>query len=51
MNWWTVLTMVLAMLTRRPIGRDLLDEVREDPADPVIVDCMLFNALDAAARD
>jgi UDP:flavonoid glycosyltransferase YjiC (YdhE family) len=48
---WTVFTMGLAMVTHPGVGQDLRDLVREDPADLVIVDCMLFNALDAAARE
>ncbi|MGW5151814.1 glycosyltransferase [Rhodococcus koreensis] len=48
---WTVLTMGLAMVTHPGVGQDLRDVVREDPADLVIVDCMLFNALDAAGRE
>ncbi|MFZ2530356.1 MAG: glycosyltransferase [Rhodococcus sp. (in: high G+C Gram-positive bacteria)] len=50
LSTWTVLTMGLAMVTDPGIGRDLLNEVRDDPADLVVVDCMLFNVLDAAAR-
>lgn len=48
---WTVLTMGLEMVTHPGIGRDLGDVVREDPADLVIIDCMLLNALDAAGRE
>lgn len=48
---WTVLTMGLKMVTHPGVGQDLRDVVREDPADLVIVDCMLFNALDAAGRE
>lgn len=51
LSTWTVLTMGLAMVTDPGIGCDLRDEVRDDPADLVVVDCMLFNALDAAARE
>ncbi|MFF0815956.1 glycosyltransferase [Rhodococcus sp. NPDC003318] len=48
---WDLVTTMLAVMTNPGIGRDLLDAVREDPADLVLVDCMLFNALDAAARE
>ncbi|KAF0963847.1 MULTISPECIES: glycosyltransferase [Rhodococcus] len=47
---WTVLTMGLTMVTDPGIGCDLREVVRDDPADLVVIDCMLFNALDAAAR-
>jgi UDP:flavonoid glycosyltransferase YjiC (YdhE family) len=40
----------IAELTDRRIGDDLSELVRTDPADFVVVDCMLLNALDAAAR-
>ena len=30
------------------MGRDLLEEVRRHPADLVVVDCLMFGALDAA---
>ncbi|MGW5151810.1 glycosyltransferase [Rhodococcus koreensis] len=47
---WNLATTVLAVMTNPGIGQDLLEVVREDPADLVIIDCMLFDALDAAAR-
>ncbi|RVW08370.1 glycosyltransferase [Prescottella agglutinans] len=47
---WKLVTRMLAVMTNPGIGQDLLDAVREDPADLVVIDCMLFNALDAAAR-
>lgn len=48
---WKLVTGMLAVMTNPGIGQDLLDTVREDPADLVVIDCMLFNALDAAARE
>jgi len=51
LSTWTVLTMGITMVTEPGVGQDLRDEVRADPADLVVVDCMLFNALDAAARE
>lgn len=47
---WDLATTLLAVMTNPGIGQDLLEVVREDPPDLVIIDCMLFNALDAAAR-
>lgn len=41
---------LIAVLTDRRIGDELIDVVRADPADFVVVDCMLLNALDAASR-
>ncbi len=49
LSTWTVLTMGLDMVTDPGIGRDLRELVREAPADLAVIDCMLFNALDAAA--
>lgn len=37
-------------ITHAGIGNDLLEEVRHEPADVVVIDCMLLNALDAAGR-
>ncbi|MEU5841759.1 glycosyltransferase [Rhodococcus sp. NPDC047139] len=45
-----VLTMALAMTTDAAVARDVNDEITREPTDLVIVDCMLFNAQDAAAR-
>lgn len=41
----------IAEMTDRRIGDDLTEVLRTDPADFVVVDCMLLNALDAAARN
>jgi len=40
----------LRLLTGRSLGHDLLAEVETVPADLVIIDCLLFGALDAAGR-
>ena len=40
----------LGLLVGRSLGRDLLAEVAERPVDLVVIDCLLFGALDAAAR-
>jgi UDP:flavonoid glycosyltransferase YjiC (YdhE family) len=48
---WNLVTTVLAVMTNPGIGQDLREVVREDPADLVVIDCMLFNALDAAGRE
>ncbi|CAM3017940.1 glycosyltransferase [Prescottella defluvii] len=48
---WKLVTRMVAVMTRPGIGQDLLDEVRADPADLVVIDCMLFDALDTAARE
>ena len=40
----------LRLLTGRTLGRDLLAEVAHVTADIVIIDCLLFGALDVAAR-
>lgn len=40
----------LKLVTGRSLGRDLLAEVKATPTDIVIIDCLLFGALDAAAR-
>ncbi|MCD2116660.1 MULTISPECIES: glycosyltransferase [Rhodococcus] len=45
-----VLTMAYAMMTDSAVARDVEDEIAGEPTDLVIVDCMLFNAQDAAAR-
>jgi UDP:flavonoid glycosyltransferase YjiC (YdhE family) len=39
----------LSLLTGRSLGRDLIAEVRARPVDLVVIDCLLFGALDAAA--
>ncbi len=41
---------LLACFGDRGMGRDLLDAVAQRPADLVVVDCMMFGALDAARR-
>ncbi|WP_210503922.1 glycosyltransferase [Nocardioides xinjiangensis] len=41
---------IVAAFTDRGIGRDLLAELDTEPADLVVVDCLLFGALDAARR-
>lgn len=46
----TALRQLLAVFTDKGIGTDLLDAVRDEPADLVVIDCMLLNALDAAGR-
>ncbi len=48
---WRLVTRMLAVMTNPVLGQDMVDEMREDPADVVVIDCMLFNALDAAARE
>ncbi|MEP6843046.1 MAG: nucleotide disphospho-sugar-binding domain-containing protein, partial [Pseudolysinimonas sp.] len=40
----------LGLLISRPIGLDLQAEVAARPVDLVVVDCLLYSALDAAAR-
>ena len=40
----------LELTTGRSLGRDLLAEVEAVPTDIVVVDCLLFGALDAASR-
>ena len=37
----------LAMFGDRGMGRDLLDSLRRSPADLVVVDCLLFGAMEA----
>lgn len=39
---------MLGMLTDNSMGPDLLAAVRQEPADLVVIDCMLFGALRAA---
>lgn len=41
---------MVAAFTDRGLGRDLLAELDARPADLVVVDCLLFGALDAARR-
>ena len=41
---------LLATFGDRGMGRDLLDAVAHRPADLVVVDCLMFGALDAARR-
>ncbi|KAF0963712.1 MULTISPECIES: glycosyltransferase [Rhodococcus] len=50
LSTWNILTQLAAMTTHPGIRQDLLDVVRDDPADLVVIDCLLFNALDAAGR-
>jgi len=40
----------VAVFTDRGIGEDLLDAVRRHQPDRVVVDCLLFGALEAAER-
>ncbi|TQF75081.1 glycosyltransferase family 1 protein [Rhodococcus spelaei] len=40
----------LRMFTGRGMGEDMLEVVRSDPADLVVVDCMLLGVLDAASH-
>ncbi|KAA0022016.1 glycosyltransferase [Antrihabitans cavernicola] len=49
----TGLRRLIGVMTDRGIGADLLDAVRAERADIVVIvviDCMLLNALDAASR-
>lgn len=41
----------LRLLAGRSLGRDLVAEVAAHPADLVVIDCLLYGALDAAARN
>ena len=41
---------MMAMFGERAMGTDLLALVADDPADVVVVDCLLMGALDAARR-
>ena len=41
----------LRLLAGRSLGRDLLTEVVLHPADIVVIDCLLYGALDAASRN
>jgi UDP:flavonoid glycosyltransferase YjiC (YdhE family) len=40
----------LRLLGGRSLGRDLVAEVQEHPADLVVIDCLLYGALEAALR-
>jgi UDP:flavonoid glycosyltransferase YjiC (YdhE family) len=40
----------LSLLTGRSLGRDLIADVEKTPTDLVVIDCLLFGVLDAAAR-
>ena len=40
----------LRLLTGRGLGRDLVAEVKKTPTDLVVIDCLLFGALNSAAR-
>lgn len=40
----------LGLLTSRRIGRDLITDVEQTLTDLVVIDCLLFGALDAATR-
>ncbi len=40
----------LRILTGRSLGQDLLASVNEHPVDLVVIDCLLYGALDAASR-
>lgn len=46
----TPLPRLVRLFSDRGLGRDLLTQVRERPADLVVVDALLLGALDAAAR-
>ena len=41
---------MMAAFGDRGMGRDLLDAVTTRPADLVVIDCLMFGALDAARR-
>ncbi len=41
---------MMALFSDRGMGEDLLDLQRDDPADLVVVDCLLMGAMDAARR-
>lgn len=41
---------MMAAFGDRGLGRDLLDAVETRPADLVVIDCLMFGALDAARR-
>jgi UDP:flavonoid glycosyltransferase YjiC (YdhE family) len=47
----TGLRSIQAVLTHPGLGRDLVDLVRADPADLIVIDCMLVNVLEAASRE
>ncbi|MEO7132349.1 MAG: nucleotide disphospho-sugar-binding domain-containing protein [Dermatophilaceae bacterium] len=40
----------LGLLTGRSLGRDLIADVEKTPTDLVVIDCLLFGALHAAAQ-
>lgn len=40
----------LSLLVGRGLGRDLVTTLKTLPADLIVIDCLLFGALDAAAR-
>lgn len=40
----------LRLLLGRGLGRDLVREVEREPVDLVVVDCLLYGALDAVSR-
>ena len=40
----------LALLTGKSLGRDVVAEAKRTPTDLVVIDCLLFGALDAASR-
>ena len=41
---------MLGVLADGGMGRDLLDAVAAEPTDLVVIDCLMFGALDAARR-
>lgn len=45
------ISLMVSVFTDAGIARDLVEEARKDPADVVIVDCLLLGALDAAAKE
>ena len=46
---WVVLGF-LSLLIGRSLGRDLIVSIEKTPTDLVVIDCLLFGVLDAAAR-
>ncbi|MDQ0735254.1 glycosyltransferase [Arthrobacter agilis] len=45
------ITMMLSVFTDAGIGRDVVTEARRDPPDLLVIDCLLFGALGAAAKE
>jgi UDP:flavonoid glycosyltransferase YjiC (YdhE family) len=40
----------LGVFGDRAMGRDVVDELRREPADLVVIDCILFGAMEAVAQ-